>query len=228
MGLSQARFREALKQGKHEEVRTLFLKKTVQDSLEPNASLGPPYGENSVLHYAAQHAMAWLYGHLLDRGGKPDMRNGEAKNSLHLVCGSGERAKQRETILRTILELGLEGMDVKHVLRERDVEGDTALHLAAGSGLEGCVHLLLEHGADIFATNKREQTAADCAALNKHSSIATLLETKMVFSVSNVIQHRVASLQQICTLTSTVLSPYSRDIGKGKGGIPLLYLCLID
>ena len=82
-----------------------------------------------------------------------------------------------------ILEEGLYGMDREHVLRERDEEGDTALHLAASAGLSSCVELLMDYKADLYVTNKKEKTAADCAAECKLSSIATLLETRMVFSV---------------------------------------------
>ncbi len=44
--------------------------------------------------------------------------------------------------------------------------------------------MLVDAGADLFVTNKSKETAADCATHNKHSAIATKLETKMVFHVS--------------------------------------------
>ena len=187
MGLQQTRFHDALRRGDHGEVHSLYTtRKTVRDSVEPNSPLGPGHGGNSVLHYAALHGMAWLFRDLLARGGKPDMRNEDAGNSLHMVCGGSNRADIRQRILRLTLEEGLTGMDVKHVLREKDGDGNMALHLAASSGLTGCVELLLAHGADIYATNKKEHTAADCAAASKYTNIATLLETKMVFSVSHL------------------------------------------
>lgn len=186
MGFYQSKFIDAVRRGAEEEARTHYTtKKSVRDSLEPNTSLGPAHGENSMLHYAACHAMEWLYRDLLNRGGKPDMRNGAARNSLHLVCSRHDRPRAREKILRLTLEEGLYGMDREHVLRERDEEGDTALHLAASSGLDGCVEILMAYKADLYVTNKKEQTAADCAAECKRPAIATLLETRMVFSVSD-------------------------------------------
>lgn len=187
MGLNYSKFVDALQRANEDEVRSYYYtRKAVRDRIEPNASLGPGHGENSVLHYAAYHGMDWLFRDLLSRGGKPDMRNGAARNSLHLVCMKQNRPRSRETILRLTLIEGLVGMDIEHVLRERDEDGNTALHLAASHGLIDCVELLLDNKADLYMTNKKEQTAADCAAACKHTEMATRLETRMVFSVSTL------------------------------------------
>ena len=194
MGTYNSKFIEALKQGAEEEARQYYTtKKAVREGVEPNASLGPAHGDNSPLHYAALHAMRWLYSDLLARGGKPDMRNAAARNCLHLACSAGDHAPSREAILSLTLYEGLSGMDVEHVLRERDEEGNTALHLAAAGGLRGCVELLLTCKADPYVANKKEQMAADCAAESKHSAIATLLEARMVFSVNTL-----SSLYRLC------------------------------
>ena len=203
MGIYQSRFIDALRVGCDEEARALyFQRKKVRDSIEPNTSLGPAHGENSVLHYAAFHAMEWLYRDLLIvRGGKPDMRNGAARNSLHLVCMKQNKASSRVDILRLMLEEGLVGMDKSHILREQDEDGNTALHLAASAGLLKCVELLIEKEADLYVTNKKEQTAADCAAACKFKTIATLLETKMVFSVSHLETiHMYTCIHAACTV----------------------------
>ena len=185
MGLHHSRFIEALKKGSEDDARQLYAnRKSVRDGIDPNASLGPTHNENSVLHYAALHAMEWLYRDLLTRGGKPDMRNADARNCLHLVCSQKNRGPARAKILLLTIHEGLMGMDVEHVLRERDEDGNTALHLAALAGLRSCVEVLLDNKADPYVTNKKEKTAADCAAECKRSTMATLLETKMVFTVS--------------------------------------------
>lgn len=186
MGLYHSRFIEALKRGSEDEARQLYSnRKSVRDSIDPNSPLGPTHNENSILHYAALHAMEWLYQDLLTRGGKPDQRNAVARNCLHLVCSQKNRNQARANILQLTIHEGLAGMDVEHVLRERDEEGNTALHLAASAGLRTCVEYLLDNKADPYVTNKKEQTAADCAAECKRSAIATLLETRMVFTVSS-------------------------------------------
>ena len=66
-------------------------------------------------------------------------------------------------------------------------DGNTALHLAAAVGLIDCVDLMVSHNADMYATNKQEETAADVATRTNHKKIATKLETQMVFSVSSVL-----------------------------------------
>ncbi|CAI8031040.1 Ankyrin repeat and IBR domain-containing protein 1 [Geodia barretti] len=190
MGLYHSRFIEALKNGSEDEVRQLYNnRKSVRDRIDPNTSLGPAHNDNSVLHYAALHAMEWLYRDLLTRGGKPDMRNGVARNCLHLVCSCVEsnkrEAERRARIVLLTIHEGLFGMDVEHVLRERDEDGNTALHLAASAGLQSCVEVLLENKADLYVTNKKEQTAADCASECKRSALATLIETRMVFTADD-------------------------------------------
>jgi ankyrin repeat protein len=196
MGVYHSRFIEALKKGSEDQARQLYSnRKSVRDGIDPNASLGPAHDNNSVLHYAAIHAMEWLYRDLLTRGGKPDMRNGAARNCLHLVCSrvgsSKKEAERRERIVLLTIHEGLSGMDVEHVLRERDEDGNTALHLAASAGLQSCVEALLDNKADPYVTNKKEQTAADCASECKRSAMATLLETRMVFTVSLYVYLRI-------------------------------------
>lgn len=39
------------------------------------------------------------------------------------------------------LEMGLSGMDIVHILKEKDEDGNTPLHLAAISGLDNCVEV---------------------------------------------------------------------------------------
>ena len=60
-------------------------------------------------------------------------------------------------------------------------EGNTALHLAAMRGLEDCVELLIEKGADLSTVNSAKETPADLALKSGHAELATKLETKVVF-----------------------------------------------
>lgn len=79
--------------------------------------------------------------------------------------------------------------------------GDTALHLAAASGLEQCVEALLAAGSPLFTENKAKLTPCDLAVKHGHEAIAHLLESKMVF----------VSIQFLCSLcrrsTPLAISP---------------------
>ena len=44
-------------------------------------------------------------------------------------------------MLRHTLGVGLYGMHLKHILSEKDIDGNTALHLSAENGLEECVQV---------------------------------------------------------------------------------------
>lgn len=54
------------------------------------------------------------------------------------------------------------------------------------AGLESCVQLLIDHGADLSLTNNAKDTPADLATREGHAQLATVMETKVVFEVSNL------------------------------------------
>ena len=59
--------------------------------------------------------------------------------------------------------------------------------------------LLVNCGSNVFLTNKKEETAADCATKHNHAEIATTLETKMVFRVSEATHGRSLSCGDVYT-----------------------------
>ena len=59
--------------------------------------------------------------------------------------------------------------------------GNTALHVAAASGLEHCVQALINAGSPLFTENNDKMTPCDMAVKHGHHAIAQLLESKMVF-----------------------------------------------
>lgn len=72
-------------------------------------------------------------------------------------------------------------------LSAQDVDGNTALHSAARTGLRRCVELLLAHGAPLFIENNDRFTPCDVAMKNNQHDIAQLLESRMVFADSSDI-----------------------------------------
>ena len=119
MGTSYSHFREALRKGHAREASDLYYsKKSLRDSVLPNHPLGCDEEDNTALHYAAKFGLKEMYVDLINRGGKPDQKNKRGKNCLHLICG--QPGKQRTFMLRFTLEAGLYGMDLAHVLEEKD------------------------------------------------------------------------------------------------------------
>ena len=68
-------------------------------------------------------------------------QNKERCNCLHLICSGELREAHRLDMLRFTLEAGLYGMDISHILEEKNNDGNTALHLAATAGLRDCVEV---------------------------------------------------------------------------------------
>ncbi|KPI84197.1 putative 6-phosphofructo-2-kinase/fructose-2 6-biphosphatase [Leptomonas seymouri] len=62
-------------------------------------------------------------------------------------------------------------------VNDRDYNGCTPLHVAAGEGNQAMVRVLLSFGADVLAVDNSGRTALDCAAANRHSGVGRYLLT---------------------------------------------------
>ena len=103
-------------------------------NIQPNLKYGPTYGDNSPLHYTAMHGMKTLYLELLERGGMPDLTNGDKRNCLHLICFVAKKSKDRLEMLRYTFESdALRTFDIKHLLKQKD-------KVSGGCSLEWCVY----------------------------------------------------------------------------------------
>ena len=129
MGSQYSQFISALKQGDALTALDCYnKKKAVRDAIKPNDPLGTENRGNTVLHYVAKLNLRTVYAELLDRGGKPEFKNDDRKNCLHLICqGPCEDQTLKEDMLHTTIEIGLVGMDVEHVLTEKDVVSQTKI-----------------------------------------------------------------------------------------------------
>ncbi|CBZ23213.1 uncharacterized protein [Leishmania mexicana MHOM/GT/2001/U1103] len=88
-----------------------------------------------------------------------------ARNIFALVHASN--ASQ----LQYLLQEGLSNVN------DRDYNGCTPLHVAAGEGNQAIVRVLLSFGADVMAVDNNGRTPLDCAAANRHSGVARYLLT---------------------------------------------------
>ncbi|KAG5487752.1 hypothetical protein LSCM1_08118 [Leishmania martiniquensis] len=73
--------------------------------------------------------------------------------------------------LRYLLQEGLCSVN------DRDYNGCTPLHVAAGEGNQTVVRVLLSFSADVLAVDNSGRTPLDCAAANRHSGVARYLLT---------------------------------------------------
>lgn len=122
---SSNQFLRALRHGDHVKASELYHTKVrLKENLQPNLSLGVEHNENTLLHYAALYGMEQMYSDLISRQGKPDMKNCQRRNCLHLIClCSTVRGIEDHTkcaMLELTFKEGLHGMDIKHLLAEKD------------------------------------------------------------------------------------------------------------
>lgn len=121
-------FLHALRDGDAAKAEEMYRtkKKQLIDGLQPNQSLGSEHDNNTYLHYAALYGLQSMYSDLLQLRGKPDMKNSKRRNCVHLICmgegkvGEGSQDSAKHQMLEQTLVEGLEGMDLKHLLGEKD------------------------------------------------------------------------------------------------------------
>lgn len=133
MGNLSSQFVRALRTGDVDKASELYFTKTqLRECIQPNQSLGSEHHDNTYMHYAAQLGMAHMYQGMIHLKGKPDMKNSQRRNCLHLICSqsSGVQASQvKRDMLELTIKEGLEGMDLKHLLAEKDeVSGSIVLY----------------------------------------------------------------------------------------------------
>lgn len=127
MGNSSTLFLRALRDGDTKRASELYHSKpALRVKLEPNLSLGSDHGGNTYLHYAALYGLKEMYKELvLFQRGKPDIKNSLRQNCLHLICKADGQAsavdvRVKRDLLDFTLSEGLKGMDLQHLLKEKD------------------------------------------------------------------------------------------------------------
>lgn len=137
------------------------LVKSVVDVDETNLGTTP-------LYWAACYGrLSWI-SRLLNLGANIHATTNEGETALHIAARNGKA----EAVL-LLLERGAD-------IRQSDLRGWTALHAAIEEGEDHyrVALLLVENGADIFATDVVDRTAGYFADLLSQKDIATLLKLK--------------------------------------------------
>ena len=120
----------------------------------------------TALHVAVARNDEVALRNLLKLGSNATLVDRNGQEPLHFA------AKQSAQLLPVLLA---HIAKKKHSVNETDSQGQTALMLAAASGNEEAVNLLLKSGAKARISDHESQTAYDLAKRNGHSKIAQRL-----------------------------------------------------
>jgi ankyrin repeat domain-containing protein 50 len=128
---------------------------------------------NSALHYAAHSGRSISIKTLIEFKADATIRNTLGLTALHKAVIENE-----EEAVLAFLNGGV-NVDSRTT---GELSGRTVLHLAAESGLQKMVELLVEHGANIDILDSASKTAAKIAFDKGHGGISRFLDAKQLDS----------------------------------------------
>jgi hypothetical protein len=166
----------------------------------PTKKTGGPM--DTPMHSTARFALSKLFKMFLEYGGNPSVVNARHENCAHAVCSVASFPGKRVEIMDLILGWKGTGTGADIVdcvsLSALDIDGNTALHLAALHGLLGCVERLVERAAPLQLFNIQDFSVCDLADRGNFQTIATMLELAWLFQP---IDERLAMTQNFHKLT---------------------------
>uniref|UniRef100_A0A3Q2QDF2 Ankyrin repeat domain 52 n=1 Tax=Fundulus heteroclitus TaxID=8078 RepID=A0A3Q2QDF2_FUNHE len=148
----------------------------------------------SPLHYAAaSHTFSGCLDFLLDNGANPTLKNSMGYSAVHYAAAYGN--KQHLELVSHEVESNIPvsplhlaayygHCEALYLLCEtlvsldvRDIDGQTALHLAAKRGFSKCVEVLLEHQASYTLKDyKQKRTALHAAGTSRLEQSAAVID----------------------------------------------------
>lgn len=161
-----------------------------------------PSPEDTVMHYASRYAMAKLFKAFLEYNGHPGIPNARKENCGHSACQMASFPYKRAEILELIYswrgkteENLVDFVDID----QADIDGNTALHLAAASNLLPCIEKLVQFGADLGIVNLENLTCSDLADRAGHYSVATMLEIGKIFTPGDEAKEATQNYRKFTT-----------------------------
>lgn len=147
--------------------------------------------EDSPMHVAARHALGKIFKMFIEYGGHPGCINARKENCGHAVCQLTSFPAKRAEILDMIYDW--RGQTADNLIDlvnidATDMDGNTALHLAALNGILPCVERLVLRGANISLQNNEGQTCSDLADRGGHFALGTVLELGKVFTPTDEVK----------------------------------------
>lgn len=184
----------AILEGNEEKAISLYnskeMGKTLKSTLHPSKpfpSKKDPNGE-TPLHLSAKNALPVLFGMFLEFGGRPDILNSRRESCAHTVCTEPNFPDRRADIVEQAMKwrsINPSTNKTVSVLADgTDIDGNTAMHLAAYNGLLKCLERLIAYRASCYVLNNNNLTCAEFADVSGRSNIGTMIELASLFNPS--------------------------------------------
>lgn len=174
-----------------------YLQSTL-DLNKPFIQKKAPYVDDTPMHYACKYAMVDLLKIFLECGGEPLTDNYRRENCLHIACSSDhdsqtrsedrKRAELLETIFLWSSNVKGKGERDKTVvvldIDRVNMDGNSAMHLAAYYGLRECIEKLLVRGSKLTVLNRSNLTCVEYADVGNRV-FGDALELALLFQSTN-------------------------------------------
>ena len=143
------------------------------------------YEYTTPMHLASKFGMYRLCEIFLENGGNPSCTDNLEQNCIHALLAGGSnlplvRVKLMERLLNW-KHINVNGHEENVSLNRVDIDGNSAIHHAASSGLLACVEKLVHMGGIISLVNKAQKTCCELAEASGHTSMASILELALVY-----------------------------------------------
>jgi ankyrin repeat protein len=164
--------------------------KALKDTLHPSKpfpSKKDPNGE-TPLHLSAKYALPVLFGMFLQFGGRPDIVNSRRESCVHTACTEANHPARRAEIVEQALKWRSVNPSTNKAVAVAidggDLEGNTAMHLAAYNGLLLILEKLIAYRASSYVLNHGNLTSPEYADVSGRANIGTMIELAALFAPS--------------------------------------------
>mmetsp|Transcript_4015 Transcript_4015/g.6337 ORF Transcript_4015/g.6337 Transcript_4015/m.6337 type:complete len:1555 (-) Transcript_4015:955-5619(-) len=183
--------RAAIVEGNEDKAIGIYQAKELGKSListlhpsKPFPSKKNPHGE-TPMELAAISALSKLFAMFLEYGGRPDIKNSRKEGNLHVACSLANHPARREELVEQMLKWrSVNPATKKKVLvnvDDEDLDGNTAMHLAARNGLQACVMKLILGGANLSVLNHQNYTCAEFADVSGKANFGSMIELAWLY-----------------------------------------------